>query len=35
MSIEIERISESQRFLTKLQSSSKAEQVALPGSDRR
>ena len=35
MSIEIERISESQRFLTKLQSSSHAEQAALPGNDRR
>jgi len=35
MSIEIERISESQRFLTKLQSSNNAEHPALPASDRR
>jgi hypothetical protein len=35
MSIEIERISESQRFLTKLQGSNKAEHAALPASDRR
>ena len=35
MSIEIERISESQRFLAKLQTGSHAEQAALPGSDRR
>jgi hypothetical protein len=35
MSIEIERISESQRFLAKLQSSSAPEHAALPGSERR
>jgi hypothetical protein len=35
MSIEIERISESQRFLTKLQSSSRGDQPALPASERR
>ena len=34
MSIEIERISESQRFLTKLQSAQSPEQVALPGERR-
>jgi len=35
MSVEIERISESQRFLAKLQSSNHDEHVALPVSDRR
>jgi cation transport ATPase len=35
MSIEIERISESQRFLTKLQSSNAPEHAALPASERR
>ncbi|MEO8560662.1 MAG: hypothetical protein ABI601_01215 [bacterium] len=35
MSIEVERISESQRFLTKLQSSNNAEHAALPASERR
>lgn len=35
MSIEIERISESQRFLAKLQSSNTPEHAVLPASDRR
>jgi len=35
MSIEVERISESQRFLAKLQSSSQPEHAALPTGDRR
>jgi len=35
MSIEVERISESQRFLAKLQSGQSAEPVALPGAERR
>jgi hypothetical protein len=35
MSIEVERISESQRFLAKLQSAQSAEPVALPGGERR
>jgi hypothetical protein len=35
MSIEIERISESQRFLTKLQSANTPEHAALPASERR
>jgi hypothetical protein len=35
MSIEIERISESQRFLAKLQSANTPEHAALPASDRR
>jgi hypothetical protein len=35
MSIEVERISESQRFLAKLQSGRSAEPVALPGAERR
>jgi len=35
MSIEVERISESQRFLAKLQSGQSAESVALPGAERR
>jgi hypothetical protein len=35
MSIEIERISESQRFLAKLQSSNTPEHAALPASERR
>ncbi|MDB4882488.1 MAG: hypothetical protein JWL95_1254, partial [Gemmatimonadetes bacterium] len=35
MSVEIERISESQRFMAKLQSSQSAEPIALPASDRR
>ena len=35
MSVEIERISESQRFLAKLQSSNHAEHASLPASDRR
>jgi hypothetical protein len=35
MSIEVERISESQRFLAKLQTGQGAEPVALPGSGRR
>ena len=35
MSIEVERISESQRFLAKLQSGQAAEPVALPGAERR
>lgn len=35
MAIEIERISEAQRFMAKLQNNASAEQVALPASDRR
>lgn len=35
MSIEVERISESQRFLAKIQSGHGAEPVALPGAERR
>jgi hypothetical protein len=35
MSIEVERISESQRFLAKLQSGQAAEPAALPGAERR
>jgi hypothetical protein len=35
MSIEVERISESQRFLAKLQSGQSVEPVALPGAERR
>lgn len=35
MAIEVERISESQRFLAKLQSAQSAEPVALPGAERR